>query len=40
MHLIWVTLKVAAVSTGIALVIGLPIGLRSGSGGSAAAGSA
>ncbi len=27
MHLIWVTLKVAAVSTVVALVVGLPIGL-------------
>ena len=32
MHLIWVTLKVAAISTGIALLIGLPIGLALGLG--------
>ena len=31
-HLIWVTLHVAAVSTGIALVIGLPLGLLLGLG--------
>ena len=32
MHLVWVTLKVAAVSTVVALVIGLPIGLTLGLG--------
>jgi tungstate transport system permease protein len=31
-HLIWVTLKVAAVSTGVALVLGLPLGLLLGLG--------
>ena len=32
MHLVWVTLKVAAISTVVALVIGLPIGLALGLG--------
>lgn len=32
MHLIWVTLRVAAVSTGVALLLGLPLGLLLGLG--------
>jgi tungstate transport system permease protein len=35
MHLIWVTMRVALVSTGVALVLGLPLGLRLGLGSAA-----